>query len=352
MKISAIQNRGVALITALLILVIASTAAAYLMQQLNLSMRRSGNIINSNQAYLYALGAETLAIIGLNEDTKLNKIDSYEDIWAMEFDPFPVEDGAGYISVQVSDLQSRFNINNLIKNGGLDTLSKERFERLLTLFNIDPEVSNAVIDWIDADINTLGIYGAEDDYYLGLEPPYRTANRPLSSISELRQVRGLDTAERFNELAQYLVALPEHTAINVNLASYEIHYAITGDAQKAALAVRHSPAMLEQANAAESGQQTTIQPPASNTADNYNTVPRPVVQPSAQSILPYADITDYFNKNDLQPNISKEDLSVESQFFLVSGESELDRGRARIKSVLQRLKGGKIRVWFRTLGDL
>ena len=49
MKTAARQS-GVALITALLILAIASTAAAYLVQQLNLSMRRSGNVINSNQA--------------------------------------------------------------------------------------------------------------------------------------------------------------------------------------------------------------------------------------------------------------------------------------------------------------
>jgi type II secretory pathway component PulK len=316
-------------------------------------MRRSGNIINSNQAYLYALGAETLAIIGLNQDAKDNKIDSYEDIWAMEYDPFPIEDGAGYIYVKVADLQSRFNVNNLIKNGKQDALSTERFQRLLTLYGIDPEVSNAVIDWIDTDVDAQGLHGAEDDYYLGLESPYRTANRPLTSVSELRQVRGLDTAERFNELAQHLVALPEYTPINVNLAGYEIHYAIIGDALQAAQAVRHSRFMLEQEMEPADGQQDGIQQSPSGNGQN-NIIQRPVIQPSAQSIVPYNDITDYTAQNDPQKahKIPVDGLSADSQYFLVVGEAELDRGRANIKSVLHRDKDGRIRVLLRTLGDL
>ena len=355
---ATLKQSGVALITALLILAIASTAAAYLAQQLNLSMRRSGNVINSNQAYLYALGAETLAIIGLNEDAKTNKIDSYDDVWAMEYDPFPVEDGAGYIYIKVSDLQARFNVNDLVnKMGQQDNVAIERFRRLLTLFDIDPEVCNAVIDWIDSDVNALGPYGAEDDYYLGLEHPYRAANRWLASVSELRQVRGLDTAPRFNELAQFLTALPEHTPINVNMAGYEIQYAVIGDPQKAAEAVRFSKYALEQANAAaEDGQQQieepVQQPSAGDTQTTQPAVPRPTIQPTAQSTEPYKDINDYVLKNSLPKNFVKQDLSVDSNFFLVTGESELDRGRATVKSVLHRDKNGKIRIVLRTLGEL
>lgn len=371
MRTRSLRQRGVALITALLIMFMAVAIASHLAQQLNMSMRRSGNIINSNQAYLYALGAETLAIIGLNEDIKANKIDSYDDFWAMEYDPFPVEDGAGYIYVKVKDLQGRFNINNLInKDGKLDPVSIERFRRLLVLFGIDPEVSNAVIDWMDKDHNAQGQYGAEDDYYLGLEQPYRCANRPLTSVSELRLVRGLDTAEQFNELAQQLIALPEHTPINVNLASYEIHYAIIGDVQKAALAVRHSKLMLEQAlenqsddaQQAQQEQEYEMQREMEMARSMENTgqrpiPPRPVIQPTPESILPYNDVNEYVAKNNLQQaiknnTISQNDLSVDSQYFLVEGEAELDRARATVKSVLQREKNGKIRILSRTQGEL
>ncbi|MBN1378626.1 MAG: type II secretion system minor pseudopilin GspK [Gammaproteobacteria bacterium] len=350
------RQRGVALITALLILAIATTAAAFLVQQLNLSIRRSGNIINSNQTYLYALGAETLAIIGLNEDAKDNKIDSYDDIWSMEFDPFPVEDGAGFIYVKVSDLQARFNVNNLIKDGRQDTVSIERFRRLLTLYDIDPEVCNAVIDWIDTDIDTQGTYGAEDDYYMGLEPPYRAANRKLTSVSELRQVRGLDTAEHFHKLVQQLIALPERTAINVNFAGYEIQYAIIGDVQKAMQAVRHSQFMLEQTQAGAEEQPTDLLE-ISEPATNEHVLQRPFITPSAESVIPYNDIDDYIARNNLQEDIktnkvSKEDLSPNSRYFLVLGESELDRGRTSIKSVLHRDANGKIYILSRTLGDL
>ena len=321
-----------------------------------MSIRRSGNIINSNQAYLYALGAETLAIIGLNEDLKQNKIDSYEDIWTATYDPFPVEDGAGYIFIQVSDLQSRFNVNSLVDSKGKqNTVAIERFRRLLLLFNINPDVTSAVIDWLDPNENAQGVYGAESDYYLGLEQPYRCANREITSVSELRLVRGLDTAERFYELTQHLTALPETTPINVNFAPYEIQYAIIGDANKAAAAVRHSKFMLEQQDDLALEEQDLS---ADSYSDSQNaTVPRPNTRVTADSIRPYKDINDYIARNNLQNEIknnkvSKQNLSVDSRYFLIEGESELDRARATVKSVLHRNKQGKIRVVFRTQGNL
>ena len=86
------QQRGVALITALLIVALATTAAAWMTNQHQLSIRRSGNIINGDQAYEYALGLEMMAIIMLNEDFKDpdNKTDGFSDLWAVEVPPLPV----------------------------------------------------------------------------------------------------------------------------------------------------------------------------------------------------------------------------------------------------------------------
>ena len=61
----------------------------------------------------------------------------------------------------------------------------------LTQFpGVDDSLADAILDWIDAD-DTPRDFGAESDYYLALPHPYRAANRPLASLSELLLVRGV-----------------------------------------------------------------------------------------------------------------------------------------------------------------
>ena len=54
-----------------------------------------------------------------------------------------------------------------------------------------------------------------------MNPPYRTANRPMITISELLSVRSIDQ-EIFNQIKPYISAIPEITKINVNTASHII----------------------------------------------------------------------------------------------------------------------------------
>ena len=52
------------------------------------------------------------------------------------------------------------------------------------------EIADAVADFMDAD-NQKRLNGAEDDDYQSATPPYRAANQPKASISELRAVTGI-----------------------------------------------------------------------------------------------------------------------------------------------------------------
>ena len=47
------------------------------------------------------------------------------------------------------------------------------------------------VDWLDEDIDPRPNSGAEDDYYMLQNPPYRAANRLMASASELRLVKGM-----------------------------------------------------------------------------------------------------------------------------------------------------------------
>lgn len=52
------------------------------------------------------------------------------------------------------------------------------------------DLADAILDWVDEDEEPRE-FGCENEYYSGLTPPYRTANRPLMTLEELLLVRGI-----------------------------------------------------------------------------------------------------------------------------------------------------------------
>lgn len=75
----------------------------------------------------------------------------------------------------------------------INTMSEQLLNRLLEEeldfdFGTARELSSTLLDWIDED-NTRRLNGAESEDYLGNDPPYRAANRPLQSLEELRLLK-------------------------------------------------------------------------------------------------------------------------------------------------------------------
>jgi general secretion pathway protein K len=211
------RQRGVALVTALLVVSLATVAAVAMATRLHVDVRRTGNLLHGEQAYAYALAAESWAEVILGRDANDSKIDTLAEDWATALPPIAVE--GGFVSGRIEDLQGRFNVNNLVgADGKASKPDLEYFKRLLGLLDVEPGLATALLDWIDADIDTTFPDGAEDDIYLLETPPYRAANRPLVSTSELRLVKGY-SAEIIALLEPYITALPEPTALNVNTAS-------------------------------------------------------------------------------------------------------------------------------------
>jgi general secretion pathway protein K len=329
------RQRGVALITALLIVALATTAAAWLTNTHQLSIRRSGNLINGDQAYEYALGMEMLAMISLQEDYKESQktnvfTDGFSDVWAIDIPPFPVE--GGEVTGHVIDLQGLFNLNSIYKNGHVDGLADQRFRTLLRYFEIDPQIADAVIDWVDPDITARGTFGAEDDYYAGLEKPYRPANGPFASVSELRMVRGFDV-KQFDLLSKVLTVLPAATPINVNTAPMEVQIAI-GVEPALAEALDQNP---------DQNPEPAANPPG--TAD-------PQTQAKKQRMISeFESVDEYATQAHLDAQ-KKQQLDVKSSYFLVESQARIDRGYCLLKSILYRDNSGNIRVVMRTQGTL
>ena len=218
-------QRGIALVTAVMIVAIATAIAVQIAFAHQIWFRQMENVADRDATDWLRRGALHWASLALLEDAAQNSTDHLGESWAMGLPTLPVEGGT--IKVSIEDAQSRFNLNSI---GGTDPTSQANLQvlqRLLNVLQLDPQLANAVADWIDPNSEARA-GGAEDIDYLNLNPPYRAANRPMASVDELRLIRGFD-AKTVAALLPYVTVLPAVTNdINVNTASPVVLAALTG----------------------------------------------------------------------------------------------------------------------------
>jgi general secretion pathway protein K len=215
---SEARQRGLALITAMLVVAIAATTAAYLSLDQQIWSRQAQNLTDRAQAEVVRAGALEWAISMLAKDIKDSQSDDLTENWAKALPPLAVE--GGQVVGRIIDAQGKFNLNNLVRSGAPSPPDIGAFRHLLQSLDLDPNLTDAVIDWIDADSNASAA-GAEDIDYLQMTTPYRAANQPMQSVEELRLVRGF-TREMVDKIRPFVTALPQPTAINVNTADKKV----------------------------------------------------------------------------------------------------------------------------------
>lgn len=206
---------GVALLTAVLVVALAAIAATSIAANHQLSIRRTENAVFGSQAWSYLHGGEGWTKVILARDLDDSDIDYNGESWAIQLPPLPLP--GGFISGVISDEQGKFNLNNLVTGEEFNPVARTRLERLFSLLEIDPNLVQAIIDWIDPDVDATIPDGAEDDYYTRLDQSYLTANRPMNHVSELRLVRGFEQ-EIYAAVLPYVTVLPANTALNINTA--------------------------------------------------------------------------------------------------------------------------------------
>ncbi len=217
------RQKGVALITAMLVMALITTLTFSLEWDNSMDLRRTYVSMYREEAIQAALGAESWVLTILRQDAQDSDTDHLGEIWASELPILPLggpgDSIQGEIYGEIQDLQGRFNINNLVDaNGEVDEPSLEQFRRLLIALGLDPRFAGLAADWIDADQEPGFPDGAEDSTYTGIVPPYRAANQIISSPSELAAIEGMDKAT-LDVLLPHIIALPGRTAINVNTAT-------------------------------------------------------------------------------------------------------------------------------------
>lgn len=220
-------ERGVALLIVIALTAAVAILVAALQFQGSLQVRRTTNLVRADQARAYHLGAEDWAGALLQREARDDPRDDLTEPWNQQGLVLPVE--GGRLVGTLRDLQGRFNVNELIaSDGGVDEAAVARFRRLLAALQIEqPErIAGALVDWLDADQDSRFPFGAEDQTYLRLVPAYRSADRPMLWVGELRAVDGV-SAEAYAKLAPNLAALPSRGPLNVNTAPLAVLQSLT-----------------------------------------------------------------------------------------------------------------------------
>lgn len=221
------HQNGVALITILLVVVIATVLSVAMVKDQNMTIVQTRNFFNQSQAKQYALGGEELARQILWEDfDNGQKKDYLLENWADKEMQFEFEDGE--VRLQIEDMQSLLNVNSLASSSPTGLQARARFINLFTEIGIDPVYVDRIADWIDEDANVRQL-GAEDFEYLGMDRPYRTSGQMMVDISELRLLLDMDR-EKYQRLLPYVTALPDpESVLNINTAKGAVLQTVSKD---------------------------------------------------------------------------------------------------------------------------
>ena len=212
------QQQGIALITILVMVALATILAATIAKRQANTAENTAYLIRQNQSLLYAKSAEAFFSELLVDDAEnAGDIDHLQENWAKPMPAFPVEDG--FVSGTLQDESGKFNLNSLLNTDGTpNPQAKIWFEKLLVRVGLPEKLSEAVIDWQDADDETVGAMGAEASYYQGLPQGYLAPNSKFHSVEELKLVRGFE-GQKYLQIADYVSAAPTlDTKVNINTA--------------------------------------------------------------------------------------------------------------------------------------
>ncbi|MDQ2993602.1 MAG: type II secretion system minor pseudopilin GspK [Pseudomonadota bacterium] len=209
------KQRGTAIITVLLVLAIITAIATALMVQQRIDIRRTQQIVTSDQNYRYAQGVLYWAVGVIKQDTGQDAVvdPNNKEEWTRSLPTTLIADKRGLIEGQLIRLEQRNNVNALGKGDASKTALTYLAENISELDEKSAtQLIGAINDWVqesggnppgETTANTID-YAAE---YLSYNPPYRVAHTMMVSPSELRLLMGVNPTI-YTKLLYKFVALP------------------------------------------------------------------------------------------------------------------------------------------------
>ena len=227
------RQRGVAVITALLLTTLAVTIVTSLFWLQQVQVRSMENQRLQLQTRWILRGALDLSRLVLSQDyTDSQTVTHLGGIWATPLEETRLDDYVerervenesfnATLSGRMIDAQSRYNLANLANNRIADPKEVNVFQRLLTNLQLDPGLAQAVArQGADSQPVVPAAQGQPPAQSGGAEP------MALMRVEDLLAVAGF-TPQAVERLRDYVIVLPEQTPVNVNTAPAELLAALT-----------------------------------------------------------------------------------------------------------------------------
>ncbi len=160
--------------------------------------------------------------------------DSLQDEWAIEHPPYFLKEDNVYVSVRIEDIERYFNPNTVMKKDVVDEKHLRQFKRLLKAVMLDPNLSNALLDWMDTDFERRTPLG-----YDGLDygDDIKVKGGSLDSIEEFKFIHGFYPDGFYPKVVHgrkvpslvSLLSIYTDGKVNINTAPYEILLSLDED---------------------------------------------------------------------------------------------------------------------------
>lgn len=216
MKKVLFHQEGFAFVIVLLILALIVTMVVEFSYNIYTSTVNLNNWIDSQRLFFMGTSGINIAVKYIKDwvNTQTYTPGSVDMPVEVEKD---YKDIHGFISINVVDESSKFNVNTIInKRGEVDVKNFGKFKRLLKALSLKEEIADRILDWIDADrIET--VVDSERD----------SKNLPFDSVDEILLIEGINR-EDYNRLKPYLTVYGDGR-ININGAEIAVLKSLSDD---------------------------------------------------------------------------------------------------------------------------
>jgi general secretion pathway protein K len=328
------RQRGVAVVTALLLTTLAISIVASLFWQQQVQVRSMENQRLQLQTQWILRGALDWASVVLRPSNYTGDYTSLDQVWAtplaetrldqyIERERIEGENFDASLSGNIIDASSRYNLTNLAKDGSVNPHQQAIFNRLLVNLRLDGRLAQRAAQLVAAGQPPPTVPGdgtnpaPGDQQGRGADASGSTREAagitgtpmPLMRVDDLLSLQGF-TPEVVQTLRPFVTVLPAQTPVNVNTAPAEVLAAVLPEYS------------LSEAN----------------------------VLVERRKRAPWRDLNQFKSELKTTQGLENDDINVQSSYFLVQSRIRLDRAALNAESLISRgniIGGGTKVIWTR-----
>jgi len=218
------RNKGVVLISILLIVLLLSAVAITFGNKYLVSLKRAQYIEFQSLSLNAFRNVEAMSLNKIDKFSRFNSSNLTKENPLLTDEIYFEINGATIIG-SIHDASNCFNINSLVRAGKEDYQENKKsmnvFRELMYLAEVDnnvaEEIIDQIIDWIDKNSNPRA-YGLEDYYYSGPlhNPREFSGSRLLIDVEELKSIPSIRLVD-WNIFKELFCAYPFATDLKLNI---------------------------------------------------------------------------------------------------------------------------------------